>query len=315
MTATEPAVPEKDSSEFSQSAGDFLANAAEIGAGVLTAAALVALLLAAYRRSLGRRRIAKRKLGRLSTSVRVDYFEGILGAAAFKTTEGGESTFIFVDPLFFVMAHAAEVDGTVIWYSVTTRSRKFRPLAIGPHPIRLGKSRFSDLRNDPTAAGSFLGARRWGYSEVHYEGNPGMYQTFGYGHCQSGAGVQVGSIQEIAWDDGPLASSPIADDFSHDPRLKRFRDESVINSYAVGAPYFDLQPDPGGFGPDEDLVRVLYWGQPHRAMRKRLRRHRWRTFTRRLQARATSYIKRQARRVAPRMYLRLWQTKEWIKRR
>lgn len=108
---------------------------------------------------------------------------------------------VWIDRDFYVHA-LTDKDQTVHAYSVTIRSKRFRPTfrppggtaapanwlwrlfgkeyRYEPHPpVKLGRTHFAELGRAEQAAG-WLGAHNWHYFEPYYLGNPGLYQYFVY---------------------------------------------------------------------------------------------------------------------------------------
>lgn len=195
-------------------------------------------------------------------------------------TEVELSEVVWIDRDYYVQA-LVDHDETVHAYSVTTRSGRFHPKLEAPSPlpwrerrrvrrqlgmsedelrlfrIRLGKSTFSEI-GEPTQAYASLGAHRYAYVEAHWFGNPTAYQHYVFSSNDSGAGAWpklhilfpegTGSLRWPA----SAGEGPVDDN-----ALARFRRESVMNTYTVIGPRFQLDDYPLSFGPEIDLVRTL----------------------------------------------------------
>jgi len=207
---------------------DHLVDAGGIFAAILGAIAVAGLLRGLWRKTLGRRRDRYARLRRLGTNAQLAYFTSVLGEppAMRRTFESEISRFdeygrwvpdsktfievVYIDRDFYVQA-LTDVDETVHAYSVTTRSKHFRPsfrppggFAVERHlvlrrlglhyryernrGIKLGKTRFAELMT-PNQAASWVGAHNAHYFEAVYLGNPGLYQTFVYSINDAGAWV------------------------------------------------------------------------------------------------------------------------------
>lgn len=146
-------------------------------------------------------------------------------------------------------------DDEVLMYSLTTRSRLFRPrVSIGPHRITLGKTALAALPS-PNAedCGPWfeLGARRFSYAEEHYFGNPGGYLRWVVGMSDVGSPLTppVGCNGD-AW-----AAEDVA----------AFRRAARANSVLVIGPAIDTEGVlPRGIAPDLDIVRLLELRHPIR---------------------------------------------------
>lgn len=123
---------------------DHLVDAGGIFAAILGAIAVAGLLRGLWRKTLGRRRDRYARLRRLGTNAQLAYFTSVLGEppAMRRTFESEISRFdeygrwvpdsktfievVYIDRDFYVQA-LTDVDETVHAYSVTTRSKHFRP--------------------------------------------------------------------------------------------------------------------------------------------------------------------------------------------
>jgi hypothetical protein len=196
----------------------------------------------------------------------------------------------FIDRDYYVQALCDE-DETVIGFSVTTRTSRFRPTFTGHESLgrrgrklfrkitgqpwsdffhlRLGRTRFVDLGIDREWSPSYqviVGARWAAYSEAYYFGNPGYYQTFVFSAGGAAYHSPVGPLGELSeavgtaeWFGGLLDEdaprSPHAPDFEQ--ILERVRRESVVTTYTVVGPHIQLSDYPATFGPHGDEVRTL----------------------------------------------------------
>ncbi|MGW7008737.1 ETEC_3214 domain-containing protein [Streptomyces sp. NPDC054933] len=144
----------------------------------------------------------------------------------------------------------------VAMYGLSTRSRWFRPrISVGPdHSIKLGKSRLTELPAPPTGptGGRYaaVGARRFGYAEVHFFGNPGGYRTWIVGVSDAADNalppLDLQDMNTGAWDED---------------RWTRYRTEASINSVLIcGMGTLRVRDSallPYGVGPDLDTVRLM----------------------------------------------------------
>ncbi|TQF05536.1 hypothetical protein E6W39_29050 [Kitasatospora acidiphila] len=241
-------------------------------AGAVTATGGVLVTIRSFwRKTLGKGRYYAGLYEGMALSVRHDVIKRQFGEhdwqfkATFQQYEGVHGQTTDVDLLVriwplgklgYLTTWCTLADDTVVMYGVTTRSRWFQPhVPVGPdYSIKLGRSRFAELP-DPAqrpTGGRFaaVGARRFGYAEGHYFGNPGGYQTWIVGACDSGAPMSppIGVYQAAAreWDEA---------------RYVQYRTSGVINSVIVAAGLSPLKvlDDrflPYGVGPDQDRVRL-----------------------------------------------------------
>lgn len=225
-----------------------------------------------WQQTLGRRRELARRLKDLSPLMQVDRLIEQLGVPAVRSRNGeDEEDLTWIHPDAFIRAVA--VRGTVSVLAVTTRSRWFRPtffrgLVIsrdgGSLEVTLGKTTYGDLSFRPKSIYADVGARRWGYSEVFYYGNPGGYMT------------QMCAINEAGWmprqNDGflqalietpsiraarPPDGSDILGQLPQD--VASHRDRAVFNTIAITKPHWGGDSERLGFTPgaDNDVVRLV----------------------------------------------------------
>ena len=191
----------------------------------------------------------------------------------------------FVDRDYFVQT-VTDTDETVLAFSVTTRSPRFKPTyQIPTSPslvqrvrwrrktgerfrpvvkVKLGKTTFADLDRDPSVMTGWLfrigiGAHSHFYSEKTYLGNPGYYQFFVWtasDAARQGAFAFKRSVhQEIGGDEWPSPDGPSWEDM---PDTRRFREETEITTYTVIHPTLLIENYPRErFGPHEDEIRLL----------------------------------------------------------
>jgi hypothetical protein len=221
---------------------DWFARVGEILAALVAAGAVLGFAWAVYRRTLGRRRDRYGRLARLGTNAQVSFFSSVLGEppAMRRTVEGAMTRYddtgnhyleprtwiecVWIDRDYYVQALADE-DETIHAYSVTTRSKRFRPTfrqpghwwiergRLGrllhlpqskPNPeIKLGRTRFRKLGR-PEQASSWIGARNVHYFEAYWGANPGLHQWFIYSINDAGyggfdAGWDLEHMEAFSW--------------------------------------------------------------------------------------------------------------------
>jgi hypothetical protein len=193
---------------------------------------------------------------------------------------------IFVDRDFFVQT-ISDGDGTVLSFSVTTRSRRFAPTFEWPPVIgwrerrrlskrwgeeyrplfrvRLGHTRFSELGDEERtdfAGPRFriaVGAHNYSYSEFMSFGNPGGYQSFVFtasdvapGPFGDGLSVQ----HELGGNDWP-ADDKLQRSWSDLVCARAFRRATAMTTYtAIGMALWDVN-FPTSFAPPDTVVRTL----------------------------------------------------------
>ncbi len=185
------------------------------------------------------------------------------------------------------MQSISDDDDTVLSFSVTTRSKRFRPTFEVPagmswrkrrrwlrhvgerfrplFRVQLGGTRLADIDPDRDAGRRFkvdLGARYFCYSEFHYFGNPGYYQTFVFTAGGAGIRASIGDIpsviQEIGGNEWPDPDGNLNEVAWQDmPATQQFRHDTVITTYTVIGPGLWEANYPSRFGPHGDEVRTL----------------------------------------------------------
>lgn len=252
------------------------AAAVATGVGILTGAgAVFGYVRSVYRRTLGRRRTLAARLGRVTAGMQLAHFEQILGVPAYRARDNANGQHLtWVEPDAYAQAFAS--DGTVVTFSVTTRNRQFAPRLFRRRTIstggdslevRLGRTRFGELSAKPVGIAGSVGARRFGYSEIYYFGNPGHYQTFAYSINDAGfhpksttsivrvlvkrGGLSIGQTQG-----GTPLDEAAVEAYLREPEVDQARRESIFNTLTVSAPMAGLDAGNGWLGADLDLVRT-----------------------------------------------------------
>ncbi|WP_370738953.1 ETEC_3214 domain-containing protein [Streptomyces sp. EN16] len=218
--------------------------------------------------SLGRRRRLIRAYRRIAPYVRHEYVTQHFGEPAWEHKQtvrkygasvGDDESDVVLDDveltvrtwplglLGYLVTWCNESD-EVLMYSLTTRSRLFRPrVSVGPYRITLGKTPLAALPNPkPGAIGPWneLGARRFSYAEQHYFGNPGGYLHRAVGMSDAGTPL----APPIGCEGNTWATAEVA----------AYRRAARINSVLIVGPVIDLDSLlPRGISPDLDTVRLL----------------------------------------------------------
>lgn len=232
-----------------------------------------------YRTPVGTKRFFYKKLRLLSPDVQLDYFSRSLGLTpVFRNKRALFSEYVYVHPLFYVQALVDEQD-SVACYSVTSRTRGFEP-RIWPHNLhpetvpmipnpRLGSFSLGELDIQPQEIEGWVGARRFGYVEAFYTGNPGLYRTYFVGINDAGpADTQViRALNALIPHGSPIVHVDRSEDwedverFLERPDVSAFRETAKPNTYGVSMAHFrwegesDFRIPP--IGPNADQVRTL----------------------------------------------------------
>ncbi|MFD4956045.1 ETEC_3214 domain-containing protein [Streptomyces sp. NPDC058451] len=261
---------------------------------VWTTAAIIGAVIGLYntlrgwwRNTLGKRGFFVSNYRKLAPHVRHDYVKELFGEPAWQYKQSVEQYVGDPEPegmgisiaelemtvrtwplgrMGYLTTWCTE-DEEVAMYSLTTRSRIFRPaIRVGSeHVIRLGKSHLSSLPH-PQVAGPprwAVGAHRFSYSEAHYFGSPGGYRTWVVGVSDAGhpASAPVG-----------LGSNP--DEHEDPAQIERYRAQARINSVLIaGGNALRLESVlPSAVGPEIGRVILI---QPEYGLRAFLARLRW----------------------------------------
>ncbi|MFD9193582.1 ETEC_3214 domain-containing protein [Streptomyces phaeochromogenes] len=203
---------------------------------------LATILVGWWRASVGKSRHVKRRLRRLAPNVRHEYVKELFGEPAWERpetrTRGNQErvpvhltvrTWPLGGLAYLVTWSRQESENegfkdTVLMYSVTTRSRLFRPrFRITGSSVRLGATRVAALGeagSSRRAASFSLSADYFGYAEEHHYGAPIGDRLFGV--CAAGYRATP-SPPEID-DEGNAVSSEA---------LTSYRHTAVVNSVMV----------------------------------------------------------------------------------
>jgi hypothetical protein len=110
----------------------------------------------------------------------------LLGQPIVSKAEEGRVERIYRSSYAFVMATAPSENRGVGMFSITIRNRKYRPrlrfdtgkLTADSLDVDLSRAHFSDFSGNISGRRCIIGARRSGYAELYYFGNPGYYQQY-----------------------------------------------------------------------------------------------------------------------------------------
>jgi hypothetical protein len=278
--------------------GDSLGLAATIAGGIVAAIVLLAGAYRIARRTMLRKWSAYANLRRLGPQTQLSFFTSVLGEPpAIRHRVQGKTTeyvgddlepvdvptdyweCIWIDNDYYVQA-VADKDETVLAFSVSTRNKKFNPRfrspagyfeprspvvrgwAIGTFApsfnVRLGKTTLDQAIEYPGDIYAWLGAHNWGYQEIHWGANPGLYQHF------------VLSINDAGFDPWSTVQTLFPPEefggefrWTGDPpyeevtRLAEFRRTARANTFTVIGPALSPEDYPVAYGPRLNEVRVV----------------------------------------------------------
>src|SRR5258708_4505212 len=212
-----------------------------------------------------------KKVATLAPEEHIGVYKHVLGEPTIINHNEKNRTkeYVFVNKYFYVDS-VTDNDDKVIYFAITTRDASFNPVFTSPgYPknipsftITLGKTTFSDLKNDNANLPEFItgcaGAHNVGYYETHYLGNPGDYEDFGFGDNESGYVTN----RDLLYSSLP-STLPFCDgttDISDEKlqQIKELRATEAINTYAVAAPYLSIKDYTSNtLGVNNDQVRIL----------------------------------------------------------
>jgi hypothetical protein len=209
-----------------------------------------------FNRTFWRDAILLRKLTNLATTTTIDTFTSALGAPTFVNAGPSGREYVYVMEKCYVAA-VTDPNEKVAVFSVTTTHKAFSPVlrfwtGTSEATVKLGCTKFSELQEMGISDGvvtSGFGNRRVLYKEEYYLGNPGLYQKYIFGINDAGLPSEGHDI--TSFNDGVERSD--------DPRVQAHRRDAAINTYAIGAPFFDassMQLE-RWIGADLDQVRLL----------------------------------------------------------
>lgn len=234
---------------------------AGIGVGASAASVLAALwvvrrgVLAWWRRSIGLRRAQARTLDGLCCGSSITYIEGLLGTPQFARISDGESDRVYRLPGGWVAVH--EKAGALRSFAITITDSKLyystSTLTVDNIDVDLGRDTFDAVEARTMGQYGWISARRWGYVEEYYFGNPGWYQTYWLSHNDAGCGHM-----------GPLDGGMELRTGHFDPKGGGLDKELsaplgiTINTLIVLAPHADASEQRGSarMGVDADQVRL-----------------------------------------------------------
>ena len=243
-----------------------------------------------YKATIGYNSELDKKLNSLNVEVDIGYFDSLLGYPAIKNTrkikyvhylmkdinnpkeieeEVTYKEYFYINENYYVQAVTDE-SNKVGMYSITARSTKYIPEIKSDlgELIRLGKSEYGDLKNEPRKVAGLLGMniKHFNYYEV-FLFDPGNYRYVVYSSNPNGYFENVGRLD---WEIGNIFAKGFSvddNDFPMHEKHNAFRKSTTINTYSVTTPWFqaiDLSDEGvnyGGskinFGPHVDQVSMI----------------------------------------------------------
>lgn len=254
-------------------------NVLHFATDILTIFSLGSVVLAVrglYRRTIGSRTALANQMAKLSCDIRTEFVDQVLGMTpTFLRTSGNLTERVYSTPHAYIQT-VADLDGSIVWWAVTTIDRRFKPRITLPPmssdgrrwSVQLGATRFAQL-DEPTFIRWFIGARRYGYAEGYYFGNPGSYLTYVVSRSDSSGvgestfdGHHALALRTHADSELPSGESIIERPKDLDAAtltpMTIIRQGTTINTFGVGSSRIDLKRFPWTIGADSDQVRLLH---------------------------------------------------------
>ena len=222
----------------------------------------------------------KAKIEKLNVGTQINNFTIEIGQPSFVKSIGNDGKYkeyVFINKLFYLDA-ITDTNNNVVQYAVTTRDKSFSPAFYSPtydtdnhkYNVQLGKTKFSDLPELPFCIDGCVGAHTWYYFETHYLGNPSNYQFYAFGLNMGGfdnSGEDaISRFAEVSHNTScnsnktDITEINLNNKFSNPfGSVEKLREDLVINTYLVTAPFQSIIPNfngVGGIGPDYNDVRI-----------------------------------------------------------
>lgn len=217
-----------------------------------------------WRNTVGQRRLARRKVERLSTTVTEEWFRSILGTPATARSSGDLTELIWIDPFYYVQA-IVDGPGQVVQWAVTSREPGFQPEFgkpwRGPFTVRLNSTPFASIcDHDPEGLDVMHGARRTSYTECQYFGNPGGYQRFAFAVTDAAPASGGDAVYRLISSKDSFVAAPLSDAEVFALEARRV---AAPNTYAETTPNGQWT-QAFGIGVDLDHIRVVPDPRPGR---------------------------------------------------
>lgn len=194
----------------------------------------------------------------------------------------------YIEPEVVVQA-IIDKHETVLAYSITTRDERFRPTLDLPPPyrpplrkrfwlvlryryrdismvhVKLGRTRFDEALigtlGAPGSVSAWMTPRNGSFSEAHFLGNAGYYQTVVATASGVGRGALFGDLhavmEELGYAEFPSRWDESVRPYEEMPALSRFRAETSISTITVIGPFLTADDFPTSYGPHGDEIRLI----------------------------------------------------------
>lgn len=239
--------------------------------GAVVAMLTLAKGFVAIGKKVATRQAHRKNLLRLACGLTFERFTDLLGApvtVSFAELAGnGRKSAIYRSKYAYVLATAPSKDDTVDAYAITVRRKRFKlpikTLTAYQIDLKLPKSEMQCSIERAWGLRYIVGARRFGYTESYYFGNPGNYQTYLLSYNDAGTGefpivpdhhgfANGNLVRPEDTRDG-LLEEPLGSWFSGVRATFRPNTVAVIGGQVEVADLLDSI----GFGVDQDSVRQI----------------------------------------------------------
>jgi hypothetical protein len=147
-----------------------------------------------WMRSFGSRRQLSKRLSKVAVGVTLDYVKSLFGTPLMQKDAynvAGAVDYIFMTDHAWIVARIRS--GEVLAWSVTVTDKRFKVdlgnLTFGLVKGKRGRSRFSDVVEQPSGVVEEVGSVSYAYAERTYFGRPSAYQSFVFMHSMQGVGT------------------------------------------------------------------------------------------------------------------------------
>lgn len=253
-----------------------------LAAAAATASIFAALIgagkfvVATWHKTIGLRRSQTKLLDQLACGVSARFIDELLGTPKFVHRRELTDERLYRLPGAWVAVDILE--DSVIAFTITITEQQLRysteNLTFGNTQLTLGRSRFGEVSSELISRRSgqrrWIGARRYGYIQHFYFGNPGGYQHYWLSFNQCGYGIWDNFEGAYEYADGTYGESS-----DNAPNVAML----TINSLTVLGPrcpptLLDDFMAREVLGADEDIVRLdVSFGRSRRPSRRRMRNY------------------------------------------
>lgn len=257
----------------------FFSTADNITAIAAASFVLVKAGTAAWRGTLGSRRVTARAIRSLTPGNPIELVEALFGQHIYSHTyslpsfasEGKVTEYNIEQRLYnarhgWLTVHYNTGKVSAFAFMVTDKRFRFRlgETCRGMVTGTLGRSTYQEINDEmPSILNVFTGAYNWGYSETHYYGRPGNYQHYAFSNTIFGWSAQrtdfSGTFNLDVSGHFEMSALPVSDL----EQVKRYRRESAPDTVAVfGLGYGVGEPASGSGSYDQDDMRNLEGAGP-----------------------------------------------------